>query len=269
MNLKRCAGLVVLITITLFFIAHRVIYFVPGFFETCASCITYPLLHVQRTLVAPVKNYCAHRAHINQLIQERAQLAERCAALESEVIAYAAYKEFHESNKELIEFARRYDYKSGHLVQIIARTMSDRSRTLAVDRGSKHGIKKNMVAVYKHCLVGRVIEVYPFYSLVQLVTDPACRVAAYCQKTKAHGVHAGNRDGGTVLDHVSHLASIIDGDRVISSGQGLIYPKGFGLAKIVSYYKEGLFYTITCEPLVDPAQISYCYLIKKGVPLSQ
>ena len=39
-----------------------------------------------------------------------------------------------------------------------------------------------MIAVFKDCFLGRVVEVYPWYSKVLLITDPGCKVAVYAPK---------------------------------------------------------------------------------------
>ena len=66
-----------------------------------------------------------------------------------------------------------------------------------------------MIAVFKDCLVGRVVEVYPYYSKVILITDPTCKVAAICTSTNVKGIHEGMLSLTTTkLSFVNHLEEV-------------------------------------------------------------
>lgn len=126
-----------------------------------------------------------------------------------------------------------------------------------------------MVALYKNCIIGKVTEVYPCHSKIVLVTDRTCNIAAVCAQSKALGIyHGANEEWTAHLEHVSHLAIIEQGDLVLSTGEGLIFPRGFGLGRITRSTRDGLFYTISLAPLVDVRAISHCYLVQKGAPIS-
>jgi cell shape-determining protein MreC len=63
--------------------------------------------------------------------------------------------------------------------------------------------------------------------------------------------------------YVSHLESVSVGDDVFSSGEGMVFPKGFALGKVISADKGDLFYTITVQPALDFQSLRYCTLIAK------
>jgi rod shape-determining protein MreC len=121
-----------------------------------------------------------------------------------------------------------------------------------------------MVAVYNSCLVGKVIEVYPWYCKVGLITDSECKIAAFCAKTTTNGILEGlNKDDVMMLRYVSHLSQVMEGDVIVSSGQGLIFPAGFGLGTIIHIAKENLFYTIRVKPMIDLQSVQHCIIIAK------
>ena len=167
--------------------------------------------------------------------------------------------------KELADFKKRYEESHGHIAQILMKHFSDQSHFFLIDIGTRQGIKPDMVAVYKNCLIGKVAEVYPFYSKVVLITDKTCKVAAYCAQTHASGIHEGsNQSEQTMLNHVSHLSVMKEGDLILSSGEGLIFPQGFALGNVMSCKPNGLLYTVHVEPLVDMHALAYCLIIQKG-----
>ena len=166
---------------------------------------------------------------------------------------------------EVVKIKKRYDNKDASLAQVISSVISQQEQVLFVGLGSRSGIEKNMVSVYKNCIVGRVAEVYPFYSKVLCITDSRCKVSSRCLKTKSKGICVGKNSSEVLsLNFVEHFNKLKKGDILISDGNGLIFPKGFGLGKIDSFEKNGLVYSVDVKPIIDISSISYCYLMKKG-----
>jgi cell shape-determining protein MreC len=66
--------------------------------------------------------------------------------------------------------------------------------------------------------------------------------------------------------YVSHLASVVTDDLIFSSGQGLVFPEGFCLGKIVkqTLKEKALYYEIEIEPLVDLASLFFCLLTNQS-----
>ena len=85
-----------------------------------------------------------------------------------------------------------------------------------------------------------------------------------CSKTGATGILEGiNNINSMVLNYINHLTTIEENDMIISSGDGLIFPHGFGLGKILHAKKGDLFYEIIVTPLLDFSSLHYCILIAK------
>jgi len=223
-----------------------------------------PFLKAQHIALAPVRQYC-QKSHIDELHNQVSVLERERDQLVSEIIVLEGTKKFAQETQELVCYKKRYKMDTYALAQIILKKLSEHEHYVLIDRGSHHGVQKDMVAVYKNTLIGRVTETYPYLSKVLLITDPLCKVAVNFTKTKASGIAEGICDVQKfVVEHANHLNSIKKGDYIISSGVGLVFPKGFGLGTVESFEKGGLFYTIIAKPLIPIDRIEYCYLIKKG-----
>ena len=230
-----------------------------------SSSLLYPFLRLQSIFVQPVKRLFMQRksiAELETLVATLSQEKEKLIATNIELNASLAFT--HET-KELIEFKKRYTFADAALSRILVKHISPQEHFMLVSGGSRGGIKTDMVAVYKNNLIGKVVQVFPFYSKVQLLSDRVCKVAAYCAGTKANGIHEGeNVTASTLLNYVSHLVDIKRDDLVISSGEGLVFPQGFALGKIKEFRKGGLYYHVDIEPLVDINELKYCYLMQKS-----
>lgn len=249
----------------LFFAGKQSIVYLSRGTEKTASYIMYPVLIAQNKIVEPIKKWFEKKRTMQELEQYVVALQAERDELLADNIQLHATLDYLKDIKELIDFKKQYVEKNDYVVQILVKHFSEQSHFFLIDGGSYKGIKKNMVAVYKNCLIGRVTEVYPFYSKVVLITDKACKVASYCKQTKSNGIHHGtNNVSSTTINHVSHLSAVKKGDHVISSGEGLIFPRGFALGTIISYKAEDLFYTIEIEPLIDMRSISHCLIMQKG-----
>ncbi len=59
------------------------------------------------------------------------------------------------------------------------------------------------------------------------------------------------------------LESVAVNDVIISSGEGLVFPKGFALGTVVAADKGELFYDIMVKPALDFKTLQYCMLVAK------
>jgi rod shape-determining protein MreC len=123
------------------------------------------------------------------------------------------------------------------LARVVVRDPANWWRTVQIDLGSRDGVRINAVVLTPDGLVGRVAAVGFTRSEVVLVGDPNCRVAAV--------VDDESRDTGVIssaypLDRtlvqfgfLSRTATLKPGQRVLSSGQGGIFPRGIPVGTIV------------------------------------
>jgi rod shape-determining protein MreC len=254
--------------------------------ETVSSCCLYPLLRAQQLIVEPVCLWMNRTNSIAELEKNIGDLQNKYENVCAENVALKAMHQYADETDDLRTFNKRYALQKGCVAQVLARHFSANNQFFLVDAGSSQGIKKDMVALHCNAIVGRVAEVYPWYCKVSLITDIDCKVAALCvpfsakiqnvdkisqlRKTNkvslkgASGIHEGTNDATcTSLSYISHLELIREGDDVLSSGEGLVFPKGFLLGKVISADKGELFYTIAVKPSLDFQTLRYCTLIAK------
>lgn len=267
MNYKKGASRVMALMLAsslCFFIAHRSTFFIPGMVEYVASYCLYPFLKLQLHVVDPVAHYMHRISFITSLEKEYEALLQERDILQAQVIELQGMQTFVKETEEIREFAKNYRRETAFLVRILIKYFGTDGHFFIVDGGSNKGIHKDTAVVYKNCLVGKVTEVYPYMSKVVLITDSRCKVASYCNETGTQGIYEGalSLKQGT-LTHIGHLCEVKEGDTVFSSGEGLVFPKGFGIGTIIACRKnEGdMYYTVSVTPLVDLKSIDYCYVL--------
>ncbi|HSC25048.1 MAG TPA: rod shape-determining protein MreC [Candidatus Babeliales bacterium] len=232
--------------------------------ETFSSYMVYPLLRVQRIVFEPITSWLGRYIIMHNLDKVVEDLKKKNDEIVAENIALKALRNYSEEIGELYNFKKKYLLNRGSIAQVLARHFSPNNQFFLVDAGRSHGIKKNMIALWCNSIVGKVVEVYPWYCKVSLITDADCKVVAVCSQGNVTGIHEGiNEIDRTIMRYVSHLESVCIDDLVLSSGEGFVFPKGFALGKIISVTKGELFYTIMIRPTLDFQGLQYCTLIAK------
>ncbi len=238
----------------------------PGLPETISSYVIYPFLAIHHQIIEPYTKWKAHKRAIGSLEHCIEQIANDRDQLQSYVIAMKAELDYLEAIKELLVFKERYHIQDAIITQVISKHFSSDGHYFLVDAGQRQGVTHDMIAVYNNCLLGRVVEVYPQYSKVVAITDKSCDIAVYCSETKTAGIHEGSNDScSSSLKFVSHLKEIKEGDYLLSSGEGMVFPRGFGVGRICSYESDNLLYRIKVKPLVDLRDVEYCSLLHRGL----
>ncbi len=228
-----------------------------------ASIISYPALVGNAWVVEPCSRWLSHRKHTENLSQELTSLKDEYQKLEHSYALLQAKLSYLNGIKEIRAFSKRFNQR-GKIAQILARTFCQDGHFFLIDAGEQDNITKDMIVLYNDALVGKVVEVYPWHSKVCLITDTHCKVGAYCAPNRAQGIHEGcNKEDETQLNYVDHLSKINEGDLVLTSGEGLLFPEGFTLGKVASVVSDGLYKKVSVTPACDLKQIEYCVLMAK------
>lgn len=120
------------------------------------------------------------------------------------------------------------------LAAVITRDPANWWRTVQIDLGSRDGLRVNLPVVTTEGLVGRISYVSFDHSQVVLIGDPNCRVSTLVEQTRDQGVlmTGGLFDGSLVELDFFKVANVKAGQDIITSGVGLIFPKGIPVGKI-------------------------------------
>lgn len=244
------------------FMLHRLFFFIPGFLEKTTSYVVYPFVKTKQVIQYPFER-------ISQYFQDVAVLQKRIASLEDErselqlqLTRQQALQTFDEQSKDVIEFASRYKHNQKLLAHILLTTSGAAEDTIVLDVGQRQGVCKDHVAVYRDMIIGRVVEVYPWYCKVALITDQRCKIAAQCKKGVS-GICCGKNSGQIELNYVPHFKDVQIDDLIVSTGKGLIYPKGFALGRVTSITSDNVSHFIQAKPLFDITKIDYVYIFVK------
>lgn len=168
------------------------------------------------------------------------------------------------------------DFKTTHqqyqLVagSVISRDYGTWSNTMIIDVGTGEGVAKDMAVVAPTGVVGFISDVYPHSARVQLLTDPRTSIGAIVQRPESR-VSSVVRGNGSVptepqFVNIAKDADILEGDTLVTSGFGSIYPKGLFIGTIVSIHQNDNDFVkyAVIRPGVDFSKLEEVFVITKS-----
>ncbi|MCL1695050.1 MULTISPECIES: rod shape-determining protein MreC [unclassified Lysinibacillus] len=154
---------------------------------------------------------------------------------------------------------------------VIARNPDQWEEKIILDKGSSHGVEKNMAVMTAKGLVGKVTLVTPFTSEVELLytNNPNYRVSAMVQGDKqAYGLIEGydKERNELIMKRIDSSLTVKKGQQVVSSGLGGIFPKNVPIGEIteVSTDDFGLTKLAYVKPSADFSILDYVVIAKRS-----
>jgi rod shape-determining protein MreC len=148
--------------------------------------------------------------------------------------------------------------------QVIAREWGGWIRSLTVNRGRGDQVARLTAVISPDGLVGRVVDVRPGVSIVQVLTDPASSLSAHVVRTRTAGLVEGEPSGSLRLKFMARDgAGIQIGDLVVTSGLGGLFPRGIPIGRVRALDDRGsaLFHYATLTTVVDFSRIDEVLLV--------
>lgn len=133
--------------------------------------------------------------------------------------------------------------------EVIASSPGGNTRAVFLSRGAGDGMEPDLAVVTPEGVVGKVLHAYPRTSQVLMITDSQSGAGCLIEGSRLQGVLKGTGHNLCRMEYVLNEQNVQVGDRVLTSGQDRVYPKGLLLGTVVEV-KDGHLYK---EILVEPA----------------
>ena len=169
----------------------------------------------------------------------------------SSITDYLALKE--ENQRLVLENARLHnEVKSSFLVtdtctiyidslyhvipaKVVSTSVNKPSNYIMINKGRRHGIKKEMAVISPDGIAGFVVGVSEHYSYIMSTLHKNTRISATIAKNGqlVNVIWPGiDYTEGTVIDIPSHV-KLYEGDTLVTSGNSLIFPQGIMIGTII------------------------------------
>lgn len=180
-------------------------------------------------------------------------------------------KMLEEENKWLSDYLGLKKEHSDFLFEeasVIGRESGNYSTVYTLSKGTMHDIKVNMPVITEDGVVGYVTEVGPTWCRAVSIIETASAVGAYIERSGELGLIEGSYElrfeGKCRMIRLPADADVHEGDRVLTSGLGSIYPRGLFVGEVVSVDADQYSRTLTAvvQPKVDYSSLVKVMIIK-------
>lgn len=162
----------------------------------------------------------------------QAERERRIRELENEVRDLARYKAAAISMADRLEAYERIlnlmgePPEKGVTARVTTEVDGPFSQTLLANAGRLQGVEPGAVAVNEGGLVGRVVHLGDRSSRILLISDYSSRLPVLGEVSGVRAIMYGqDREGGRLSD-LPEDASFVEGERILTSGDGGAYPRG-------------------------------------------
>lgn len=195
------------------------------------------------------------------------ELREEIAGLRNDL---ADYDETKRENEQLRELAGlKADDPDIKMVaaMVVARDPSEQFGSFTIDKGSLHGIHLHDAVITSEGLVGIVTEVGEVYSKVTTILSPELNIGAIEQGSGEIGIVTGtialSEKNSCKLELLPLSSEIEEGDLIVTSGAGGIYPKNvvIGKAGKVLTEEHGISAYTTVTPVFDVKTVKQVFVV--------
>ena len=211
--------------------------------------------------VGAVADFFRDLGRLSDVYKENEQLRQTVAQYTQDQIRFNLLEAENKRLQEELNFTERQKNMDNYrylIAQVVGSTSNPYERTITINLGSKDGIKPEMAVRTVDGLVGLVSKVKNFTSTVTLISnlDPSSSKgspvsATFLSKPDSFGIIEYDEETKTLLmSKIEEKDKPVDGDTVITSGLGSLFPKGIiiGTVKSSQVGDFGLTYTAAIEP---------------------
>jgi len=174
-------------------------------------------------------------------------------------------KEAQRENQRLrraLGFAEEIEYYT-ILAEVVGRGTPRMPSSIMVNAGAAQGVVVGLPVIDESGVVGKILSVYNNSSVVQFINDPNSRISALDARSRVQGIISSKSGGQLIMENVPLDADIRQGDAIISSGLGGIFPTGLliGRIKRVSIPQSGLFSIVEISPAAELSILEEVFII--------
>lgn len=190
-----------------------------------------------------VKDFVDFFLNFSEVKDENEKLSEENNELKDKLAEYSDLASENERLKALLDFEEQkdqYNYISTNIIGIRGSVLDG----YIVDKGSDDGVKKGMIVIAADGLVGQVASVSDNWSIVECIINENIAVSVMPESTRENtGILQGYTDGKTNerLTKISYLpmdSQIKEGDVILTSGLGQVYPKEIRVGEVISVEED-------------------------------
>lgn len=209
-------------------------------------------------------NWSANRLVSHQrLVEENTRLVLQATLLNEKLQRFQLLEKENAELRELLAAPVRDDLRK-MISELMAVEETTFSRQIVIDKGAGDDVYVGQPVLDDKGVVGQVMQVGQTNSRVLLVADVSHGIPVRIARNNIRMVASGTGQLDRLfVDHLPHSTDIREGDVLVSSGLGKVFPAGYPVAVITSVQRdEGRpFARVSAKPVAELDRLKYLLLL--------
>ena len=166
--------------------------------------------------------------------EENEKLKQKNSELEQSLRELEIIKSENNTLKEYVNLKEKYNEFQTVPAYVINKDISNYNDKIIINVGSKDGVEINMPVISEKGLVGHIISVTESTAKVETIIDTASTISCVITTSRDMLIARGTLNSSSTLKatYIPTNATILEGDKIETSGLGGIYPKGIHIGTI-------------------------------------
>ncbi|OEE33543.1 rod shape-determining protein MreC [Vibrio genomosp. F10 str. ZF-129] len=197
------------------------------------------------------------------LLDSSRTLKREVLKLKSDLLLLDQYKEENNRLRKLLDSSFIRDERKV-VTEVMAVDTTPYRRQVVIDKGRVDGVYVGQPVTNEHGIVGQVTFVAAHNSRVLLLTDSNSAIPVQVIRNDIRVIASGSGDIDKLqLEHIPTSTDILEGDLLVTSGLGGVYPEGYPVAYVTSVDRDTQreFAAISAGLVVEFDRLRYLLLI--------
>ena len=268
MRNKKTSMIGIIITVVVLIVVVIISNIGTGQMKTAQTVISNLFMPFQNGFVYLKNKLTSNEQEISDIAslkEENASLREKNSKLQESIRELEVLKSENNTLKEYVNLKNKYSEYTTVPANVIERSYSNYDKIVVINSGENDGVKVDMPVISESGLVGKVISVTEKTAKVQTIIDTASTVSASISTVTDSILLKGTLTDTQSLKAISIPVntSVLQGDEVVTSGLGGIFPKGIliGIISEVVNTKNELDRYAVITPATDFSKLETVLVI--------
>lgn len=239
-----------------------------GIVSSGVATVINPIQKVIYSVNDSIKDTVDYFLNFKTVKKENINLTIKNIELENKLLEYETLKEENERLREIVNFKNNKNSYNYIGTEIIGYSGESFAKGYIVDKGENDGIKKDMIVISNQGLVGKVTSTGSNWSIIQSLINENIAVSVMVNSTREtsgilQGYTKSNNENLTKVTNLAIDSNIKEGDVIVTSGLGQIYPKEIRVGEVISVETDEIkvMKTAIVKPYVDFTNLEELFIL--------
>ncbi len=215
-----------------------------NFVSSAVTTVVSPLQKLFAYMSDGISGFTDYFTEYDRLVEENAELRDMVQHMRDEIHSAEELEQMNEWLFGYLELKREHTDFTFEPATVIGTGSGNYKTVLTLDCGTNDGAKEGMALVTSKGIVGHIVEAGASWSKAVTFLESGSAVGAVIERTGETGLIEGDfglaSEGMCKMTYLSADSDVVEGDRVMTTGTGSVYPGGLVIGYVTKVETDSL-----------------------------